>query len=69
VKIHGHSNDLIDRLRADPAFAGVQWAQVLDPTRYTGRAPEQVDGFIQSIVAPIRIRYKSTLSEPVSLRV
>jgi adenylosuccinate lyase len=69
VKIHGHSNDLIDRLRADPAFAGVQWAQVLDPTRYTGRAPEQVDGFIQCIVAPVRIRYKSTLSEPVSLRV
>ncbi|MCH7873021.1 MAG: adenylosuccinate lyase, partial [Planctomycetes bacterium] len=41
VKGEGRENDLIDRLQADPAFAGVSWDNVLDPTRYVGLAPQQ----------------------------
>ena len=40
VKQHGRPNDLIDRLRSDPAFAEVDLATVLDPRRYVGRAPD-----------------------------
>jgi adenylosuccinate lyase len=50
-------NDLIDRLRADPAFPQVDFGAVLDPRRFVGRAPEQVDAFLAHEVEPIRRRY------------
>ncbi len=53
----GGSNDLVDRLRHDPAFASVNLAQALDPRRLVGRAPEQVDEFLAQEVEPIRKRH------------
>ena len=47
-------NDLIVRLRGDPAFPAVDFGTVLEPGRYVGRAPEQVAAFLKSEVAPIR---------------
>ena len=43
VKQHGLDNDLIDRVRADPYFAPIlnQLDALLDPTTFTGRAPDQ----------------------------
>jgi adenylosuccinate lyase len=61
VKLEGRSNDLIDRLAADEAFAGVDWQAVMDPAHFVGRAPQQVDEFVQQIVAPIRRRYGQEL--------
>jgi adenylosuccinate lyase len=49
-------NDLLDRLRADPAFAGVDFAEAVRPERFVGRAPEQVDEFIAQEVGPLRER-------------
>jgi adenylosuccinate lyase len=48
-------NDLFDRLRADPAFAGVRRLLEgdLDPRRFVGRAPEQVEEFLRDVVDPI----------------
>src|SRR5437762_2036416 len=43
VKQHGKPNDLLERLRDDPKFTGVDLSDVLDPRRYVGRAPEQVE--------------------------
>ena len=46
---------MLDRLSADPAF-GVSIADMesaLDPTRFVGRAPEQVDEFLDWVVAPL----------------
>lgn len=54
----GLPNDLIDRLRDDPAFAGVDFSQTLDPRRYVGRAPQQVDAFLAEVIEPIRRRYR-----------
>jgi hypothetical protein len=34
-----------------------------------GRAPEQVDGFVERVVAPIRERYKGVLGQRVELKV
>jgi adenylosuccinate lyase len=53
----GRRNDLIDRLRAEPAFQRIDWDTLLDPRRFVGRAPEQVEEFIASEVEPIRRRY------------
>lgn len=62
VKEHGRSNDLMDRLKADPAFANVDLTSALDASRFVGRAPEQVDAFIAEIIDPIRQRYASELN-------
>jgi adenylosuccinate lyase len=61
VKEHGLPNDLISRLQQDSAFAGVNLDEALDPHRYVGRAPEQVNSFLENVVAPIRERYAGEL--------
>ncbi|MEW4527628.1 adenylosuccinate lyase [Maioricimonas sp. JC845] len=65
VKEHGQANDLIDRLKDDPAFAGVDFSNTLDSSRYIGRSPEQVDAFIANVVEPIRERYRADLEGAV----
>lgn len=59
VKVHGGNNDLLDRLKSDPAFAKVDLTRALDSQRFTGRAAEQVDSFVRDIIGPIRARYSA----------
>ena len=63
------SRDLMTRLQADPMFAGIDVAKELEPMRYVGRAPEQVDEFLAQEVAPIRARYRSLLGQGADLDV
>jgi adenylosuccinate lyase len=59
VKQHGLANDLMDRIAADEAF-GVTRAELeedLRPELYVGRAPAQVDEFLEEWVAPVLARY------------
>lgn len=58
VKQEGASNDLMQRLAADPAFAKISLSEVLDPLAYVGRAPEQVDDFVSEVVAPLLKKYR-----------
>ncbi|KAJ9080735.1 adenylosuccinase ade13 [Entomophthora muscae] len=54
VKEQGLPNDLIQRIQADEYFQPI-WAQLeqlLDPSTFVGRAPQQVDAFIQNEVIP-----------------
>jgi adenylosuccinate lyase len=69
VKQFGKHNDLIDRLKADLAFSGVDLASALDPKDYIGRAAQQVDEFVRDIVGPIRRRYRSRLGRKPELKV
>jgi adenylosuccinate lyase len=69
VKQHGRGNDLIDRLQGDGAFAGVEWSSVMDPRRFVGRAPQQVEAFVRDVVEPIRARYRNQLGQDVQLKV
>ncbi len=69
VKQMGRPNDLIDRLKNDDAFAGVDLAGALNPLAFVGRAPEQVDRFVQEIIEPIRRRYQGRLGAAVELKV
>jgi adenylosuccinate lyase len=69
VKQHGRPNDLIDRLQADERFAAVDLRDVLNPARFIGRAPEQVDAFVAEVVVPIRTRHAAALNQSVELKV
>jgi adenylosuccinate lyase len=69
VKTFGKPNDLIGRLRADISFAKVDFAKVLDPAAYVGRAPQQVDEFLRTVVAPVRKKYAKELNRKVELNV
>jgi adenylosuccinate lyase len=66
VKDRGERNDLADRIAQDTNFgmshADVQ--QVLDPIRHTGRAAQQVDGFLRGHVQPILERYRVSDQAP-----
>jgi adenylosuccinate lyase len=57
VKEQGGNNDLVVRLSDDPAFAGLDLAASLDASKFVGRAPQQVDEFLETVVAPVRRRY------------
>lgn len=69
VKKFGKPNDLIGRLRADIAFAKIDFEKVLDPQAYVGRAPQQVTEFTKTMVAPVRKRYHRQLKRKVELNV
>lgn len=69
VKNFGRPNDLINRLRTDVSFAGLDFGKVLDPAAYVGRAPQQVDEFIRTVVTPIRKKYSQELGRKVELKV
>ncbi|WP_313559850.1 adenylosuccinate lyase [Ruminiclostridium cellobioparum] len=55
VKVDGESNDLIERIAADPLFGMSLEAlkAVLEPKNYIGRSPEQVVEFIENEVRPV----------------
>jgi adenylosuccinate lyase len=69
VKKFGRPNDLLARLKADAAFAKVNFARVLDPKNYVGRSPQQVDEFLKDIVRPILRKYRKKLNRKVELKV
>lgn len=67
VKQEGLDNDLIERLRSDPAFAPVHHLlsedQLLDPMKYIGRSVEQTERFLREVVEPLRERYGEELEK------
>jgi len=49
-------NDMLDRLAEDPTFpmSADDWRRFpLDPHRFVGRAPDQVDEFLRDVVTPL----------------
>jgi len=65
----GETNDLLERLGGTPEFTGLDLEGLLDASRYVGRAPEQVDAFVESIVEPLRHRYAKATANAVKLRI
>ena len=59
----GLDNDLLDRLKADDAFAAVRRRidDLARPDRLAGRAAQQVDEFLRSVVRPILKREAAAL--------
>ncbi len=69
VKLEGGENDLLERFRKDTAFAKIDLANITDPSRFVGLAPQQVDSFLKDFVLPIRNRYKTELDHNAELHV
>lgn len=71
VKDGAARNDMLERLAADPEF-GVpidDLHSALDPRRFIGRAPEQVDEFLAEVVAPLLASTRHAASLREELRV
>ena len=60
VKHEGATNDMLERLAADKKFnvSMADMKSLLDPKRFIGRAPQQVDEFLAEVVDPILARAK-----------
>ncbi|MGM9645800.1 MAG: adenylosuccinate lyase [Eubacteriales bacterium] len=70
VKLEGGTNDLIDRIAADPLFpiTKEEIIEKLDPKEYIGRCPSQVDEFLNDVVSPIIEKYgKEEISEELKV--
>ncbi len=69
MKEEGADADLLDRIAEDESFAlsMEELQQMTDPMRFVGRAPSQVERFIESAVAPVLEKHNShsiTLEAP-----
>lgn len=69
VKLEGGVNDLIERMRGDGAFSKINFGDVMNPARFVGLAPLQVDAFLKDFVTPIRQQYKDHLNRRAELHV
>ena len=63
VKVEGGTNDLLDRLRQDPAFAKVNLEAEMAPEHFIGRSREQVDEFLTAVVEPLLARCAADLDD------
>jgi adenylosuccinate lyase len=69
LKAGATKNDLIDRLRSDPAFSGLSFDRMLAAEQYIGRSPQQVDEFLKEVVEPIRQRFPRLLEQTAEVSV
>ena len=69
VKEQGGQNDLIARLAADGTFANVDLTAVMEPSQFIGRAPQQVDEFLEEVIAPIRAKYGDASAAEAEVKV
>jgi adenylosuccinate lyase len=65
------ANDLLDRLAADPELgvAPGELRAALEPARFVGRAPQQVDEFLAEVVEPLLARRDIAAPEREEVRV
>ena len=61
LKNGGEKNDLLDRIGNDEAFMQIKTSlkSIAEPSNFIGRAPQQVDDFINDGVDPILEKYKT----------
>ena len=71
VKVNGGENNLLELIAADPAFglSLEDLKKTMEPSRYVGRAPEQVDAFLSQVVNPILEEYRELLGEKAEINV
>ncbi|KAL6254685.1 hypothetical protein P5V15_013992 [Pogonomyrmex californicus] len=71
VKQHGLDNDLVERIMNDSYFTPIlsQLDDLLEPSTFIGRAPEQVDEFLEEEVYPVLKHYEGLESGKVELNI
>ncbi|MCB6611363.1 adenylosuccinate lyase [[Clostridium] symbiosum] len=71
VKEQGLDNNLLELIAADPAFNLTieELKQAMDPSRYTGRAKEQVEEFLEEVIQPVLDANKEELGVKAEINV
>ena len=71
VKVNGQDNNLLELIAADPAFGLSldELKKTMDPSRYVGRAPKQVEEFLEEVVNPILEANKDLLGMTAQINV
>ena len=71
VKEKGLENNLLELIAADPAFGLDEEAlkEAMDPAKYVGRAPLQVEAFLKKVVAPVLETNKDFLGMTAEIHV
>ena len=71
VKEKGLDNNLLELIAADPAFNLTleELKETMDPSRYTGRAKEQVEEFLSEVIRPILDENREILGVKAQLNV
>ncbi len=71
VKVHGLENNLLELIANDKAFNLTldELKKTMDPSKYTGRAKEQVEEFLADVIAPILEENKELLGVKAEITV
>ena len=71
VKVEGLDNNLLELIAADESFGLTQeqLKETMDPTRYVGRAPQQVEEFLRDVINPILRENKDCLGMTAQINV
>jgi adenylosuccinate lyase len=71
VKVNGLDNNLLELIAADDAFnmSLEDLQKTMDPAKYTGRAKEQVEAFLDKVVQPILDENKELLGMKAEINV
>ena len=71
VKVEGKDNNLLELIAADPAFnlSLEDLQKFMDPKKYIGRAKEQTERFVNTVVQPILDSHKELLGVKAEINV
>ena len=71
VKMEGLENNLLELIAAEPAFNMTleELEKAMDPSKYVGRAPRQVDVFLNDVVNPMLEANKDVLGVKAEINV
>lgn len=71
VKVNGGDNNLLELIAADPAFnlSLDELKKTMDPKKYVGRAPKQVEEFLDEVIHPILETNKEILGMTAEINV
>ena len=71
VKVEGKENNLLELIAADDAFpmSLEELQETMEPSRYVGRAKEQVESFLEKVVMPVLDANKELLGMKAEINV
>ena len=71
VKVEGRDNNLLELIAADPSFNLTleELKKTMDPKKYVGRAPQQVEEFLDEVIRPVLEENKDLLGIKAEINV
>jgi adenylosuccinate lyase len=71
IKEKGADNDFMDRIKRDEDFAIIKdkLTGILNPKKFIGRAPKQVNEYITEVAKPLLRKFKKLLGIKIEFKV